>query len=64
MKKFISLICGLFLVLSLSGCFSTISSNQDIVNGVMSLYDDYNVEILDSSDDCLIFKIEKEKEGD
>jgi len=58
-KKITYFVLALFLVLSMAGCLGTISTNKDIINGVMSLYDDYTVEILDSSDDCIIFKIEK-----
>lgn len=58
-KKITYFVLALFLVLSMSGCLRTISTNKDIINGVIGLYDDYTVEILDSSDDCIIFKIEK-----
>lgn len=58
-RKAIIFICGLFLISGLSGCLSTISTNKDIINSLTSIYKDYNVEILDASDDCMIIKIEK-----
>lgn len=59
MKKVAIFICSLFFICSLSGCFNAIHSNQDVVNSIMSLYSDYNIKVIDSSDDCVILKIEK-----
>ena len=59
MKKFIRMLLISFVILFSSGCLSTIRTNKDVVNGIMSLYKDYDIEVLDDTKDGIIIKIRK-----